>query len=469
MASTNLFPISDVYNSGWTAASGTTLWNMINGADQTDGTYIQVANTGIPFKVQLRDVPSYGPGASTVQANIVARTTTGSAFINGSAYDGDGKYIGDITKNVNSTTYSAYVINMSSNVGKNLKGITLEIQNSANSFVSSQLSTLRISDMSVTVSSSPFYEEKTLQENLNTLYGYGLHEYTPTEALVKYLGLDDYYKGQYTFDQLYNILHFDDIKKDASAWDPVAYNANVRHAIDLATFGPLDGKRFTRSEVAGKQIQVNESGPTEFVLNAFPTVERYSFNQRGNGLNSNNGNALYTNASLASAYKDSGTSLFVGYSAGIFATGTAPSFLPGAIGQIGVQFDIKPFVHSSGYTGGTTLFELPNYMRVDYSGSGFDQFVVNLHDGSSYVSALQSNGVTFKANENVHFEIFCLLPELTIIYMVNGTANAFYSDAGFDGGTYPSTFYLGTNASKTSPFSGAISELRFTTDVKLLD
>lgn len=468
MASDNFYPVSDVYNSGWTAASGTTLWNMINGADQDDTTYIQVTNTGIPFKVQLRDVRGYGPGATTLQANIVARTTAGSAFINGSAYDQYGVYIGDITKNVNSTTYSAYTINMSSNLHAGFKGITIEIQNSANAALSGP-NPLRISDLSVTVSSGPFTEKYTLQEAVNRLYGYGEHSYMPTEALAKYLALDDYSNGKYTFEQMYNVLHFNSIDKDLNQWDPVAYNASVRTSIDLGTFGKLDGKRFQRNEVAIQQMKVNSSGPSEFVMNAFPYVERYSFNSAGNGLVSSRGNTLYTNANLNSAYQDNGRSLYVGYSAGIFSTGIAPSFLPGQIGQVGVQFNLKPFIHSSGYTGGTTVFELPNYMRVDFSGSGFDQFVVNLHNGSSYVSALQSNGVTFKAGENVKFEIFCLLPELTILYLVNGAANAFYNDPAFNGGTFPSTFYLGTNASKTNPWSGTIDELRFTTDVKLLD
>lgn len=468
MASASFFPVSDVYNSGWTAASGSTLWNMINGADQDDTTYIQVTNTGIPFKVRLKDVERFGPGATTVQANIVARTTAGSAFINGSAYDGDGKYIGDITKNINTTTYSAYTVNMSSNIGFNFKGVTIEVQNSANAALSAP-NPLRISDMSITFSSAPYLEQKSFQEGLNKLYGYGDHEYTPAEAIAKYLGLDDYYKGQYTLEQLYGILHFDDIKKDSNSWDQVAYNAQLRHAVDLSTFGPLDGRRFTRDKLAQQQLNFNANGPGEFILNAFPLVERYSFTRAGNGLVSNNNNTLYTNANLASAYQDNGKSLFVGYSAGIFATGTAPSFIPTSVGSVGVQFNLKPFISSSGYTGGTTVFELPNYMKVDFSGSGFNQFVVSLHDGASYVSALQSNGVTFGQYEPVKFEIFCLLPELTILYMVNGTANAFYSDPAFTGGTYPSTFYLGTNAAAANPWSGAIDELRFTTDIKLLD
>lgn len=473
MASTDLYPISDVYNSGWTAASGSTLWNMINGQDQDDTTYIQVTNTGLPFKVQANPVfPPYGPGASTVSVNIVARTTTGSAFINGSAYDADGKYIGDITKNINTTTYSAYVVPLNQNLSNNFKGITIELQNSANPGVSSQLSTLRISDLSVTVSSAPFVERMTFQEAVNRTYGYGPHDYSPEEAIARYLQLDDkYYKGKYTLQQLYNILHFN--KKDKSLYtsDPIRYYGNTRASlVDLQTNpAPLDGAAYSKETLAAKEIASSITFP-DILTTHLPQVTRYGFSQNVMNLSANDGSVLYTNASLPSAYQDNGTSLYVGYSAGVFATGSIPAFMSSTtIGQYAMGLEIKPFAASSSYVGQNTLFEIPNFLRIDFSGSGFNQFVLQMSDGAAYVSGMQSNGVTFGAGETVRLEYLYVVPSLIANSYVNNVANAFVSDGAFNGGTLGATFYLGTDAAAANPFSGAISELRFTDDIKLYD
>lgn len=471
MAGGSIHPVADVYNSGWTAASGTTLWNMIQGSD-ADTSYIQVANTGLPFKVTMRPAKDavLGPRLFPVSVVIEARTTTGSAFINGSAYDKNGLYLGDVTKNINSTTYSAYVVNMSSTLGGDYSGISIEIQNSANPGVSSQLATLRITDMYMNMSASPFQEKYSFQEAINHVYGYGNTEYTPEQALTRYLGLENTYNGQYSIEQLYNILHFNSLDKESRAWDPIADYANRRASIDLGTFSGLDGKRYTREEAINKFSYLKQVPSQDIIMASFPKVERWDFTRNAKGLTSNLGNALYTNANLASAYQENGTSLFVGYSAGIFATGTVSTLLQEApIGNVMMSMDITPFTASSSITGKQTIFEIPNYFRLDYSGSGFNQFVMNLHDGSSYVSALQSNGVTFGAREKVRVEILYVIPELTVQMLVNNSANAFYSDSGFNGNTLGSTFYLGTDASKANAFSGAINEFRFTDDIKLLD
>lgn len=305
-------------------------------------------------------------------------------------------------------------------------------------------------------------------------YGYD-NRVTVEEALADYMGLGGYSHGQYQVHELFNMMHFNRKDLNVDQHDPIAYYMNKNASLDVTVFEAYDPKQYTRDEYAVKNLLKDRqfaAGDFAFTTLEYglPLIERYEFNEAYNGLESNTGNTLYTNGTLSSMYKENATALHVGYSAGVFATGTTPDMVPSLVGGTLIQMDIKPYAASSSYVGQNTLFEIPDVFRIDFSGSGYNRFVAALHDGSSYVSAVPSDAITFGAGEDIQLEYYYVVPEILTKFIINGVHNTTVEDGDFNGvENLPSEYYVGTDQNAANPWSGSIRELRLTDDLKFAE
>ncbi len=458
--SRTLVPVSDLSASNWSASTGATLFGVLDdGATTNSSDYI--TGYGGTSYAQLGFTPatrSSGVITFTLDLQTQAAAQTGSLSM--SALNGTTVLS---TRSISPVaTYTAIVFQTNSSSITDWSNISFAFQQNSTANVNIYNIYSTIGDY------VPYRYQRSLpaEQVIKDFYGYG-NDKTASDAIAAYLGLEGYYHGQYTLEQLFMILHFENPDKLAAESDPIAAYINTRASLKLPDFTQYDGKAYDRQYLLNAEFYNRKDDPNQsFTQVALPTVARYGFTRTQNGLSASNGDFLYTNASLNSAWKDGGTSFHVGYSAGIFATGVVESFVGNALTQM-YQFDVKPYLASTAYTGKNTLFEIPNYLRIDFSGSGYNRFIAVLHDGSTYSSSIPAPATTFAAGESVRFEFLYGIPELMCKFIVNGVHDDMVQDENFNGNTIGAAFYLGTNATAGTPFSGAFNEFRMSDSLKV--
>lgn len=464
-------PNEDIQTSGWSTQAGTSFFAMVaetEGAADDDTTYVETAavNSALILGFEDPPPPDFGTqGQEMVVRHRVNVNATGNTALVGHSILDYGQLVTS-TAVVITSTYSSLSIPL---------GALLPTPNDYNGvqvksmvLTAPQTGEVRVTQYFLRTAEPMLqalpYTRVSEQEAINRLIGNGDHAFNKEEALARYLQIPGWYAGKYTWEELVAIWH------GFSPSDPIAdehdniqrITETVAGANDFVNLAPGPFKYHDEQSLLSKRAVYNAANS---FLPAFPTPNTFSipFDLAKYGITPNVG-ASYFNGTQNSAYKDSGHEFHVGYSAGIFMTASFENtVMVGKLqgGSETYSIEMRPYLASTDFTGQNTILELPGYLRVDYSGSGYNRFVAQIADETNvYVSAVPSDAVTFAANEIINLAFSYAYDGLDAKFYVNDVKSASVSDGDFVGAAIPTTMFVGGNSAKTSSFSGGLRSLR---------
>jgi hypothetical protein len=439
------------------------------GAADDDTTYVQTAavNSALILGFQNPPPPDFGTqGQEMVVRHRVNVNATGNTALVGHSILNYGQLVTS-TAVVITSTYSSLSIPLEALLptpndynGVQVKSMVLTAPQTGQVRVTQYF--LRTGEPMLT----PFpYVRLSEQEAIARLTGNGDHQYSKEEALAKYLNIPGWYSGKYSWEELVAMLH------GYSPSDPIAHEHDNVKRITETVGGIDDFTNFTtgvssymdEQELLSKKAYANAG---QIFTPMFPSPHAWSivFDQQAKPFFQPTVGSLYFNGVTNSGWKDSGHEFHVGYSAGIFMTASFQNtVIEGQLQGGGETYaiEMRPYLASTAYTAQNTIFELPGYLRVDYSGSGYNRFVAQIADGTNaYVSAVPSAPVTFAANDIVNLAFSYTYDGLNAKFYVNGVQGTSVSDGDFVGAAIPTTMFVGGNSAKTSSFSGGLRALR---------
>lgn len=469
-------PNEDIQTAGWSTTSGTDFFAMVDeteGADDGDTTYLQTVavNSALILGFQNPPPPDFGTqGQEIVVRHRVNVNATGNTALVGHSILNYGSLVTS-TAVVITSTYSSLSIPLGSQLptpndynGVQLKSQVLTAPQTGGVRITQEF--LRMADPVIPALS---YAKISEQEAINRILGNAEHEYSKEEALARALRIPGWFHGKYTYEELVAMAH------GYSPSDPIAQEHNpisrlvetVAGINDFIAMTPGSHKYMTEQDFLSKKWAGNKVAA---FVPVFPMPQIFSMTFDQSVPLSPNIGTFYTNAVSNSAFKDGGHEFHVGYSAGVFATASfANTLLEGALvgGNETHVLELRPYLASTAYTGQNTILELPGYLRIDYSGSGYNKFLATIADETNaYVSAIPSDAVTFGAGDLVHLALSYSYEGLDAKFYVNGVKSTPVTDDAFVGPAMPAVMFIGTNSAllansaSRSSFSGGIRSYR---------